>query len=528
MGDAVIEAESVWQLVERRAEATPDALFALDEQGRELSFESLRHEAERAAAGLFDLGVREGMPVSWMLPTRLSAFVLMTALARLGAVQNPLVPIYRRREVEFCLRQTGARWLLVPGVFRGFDFVALARQLAASFPDLETLEIEEELPRGDVSALPPPPQAVPGATSPTRWIFYTSGTTADPKGARHTDHSILISSRGMVEAIDLRPDHRTGVVFPVTHLGGANALVSTLRAGSTQLVVEGFDPATAIPFLAKHGVTHAGAGRVFYQAYLEAQRKAGRKPIFPKLRALYGGGAPTPHQLHLDVIREMGGLGILSTWGMTECPIVSMTRWDDPLEKRVSTEGRPTHAATRIRVARPDGSQAAPGETGELLVHAPQLLQGFVDTQLDAGCFDDDGFFRTGDLGRVDAEGYVVITGRMKDVIIRKGENISAPEIEELLIVHPKVADVSVIGLPDPERGERCCAVVRDADPTDPLGFDEMVAFLEARQLMRQKIPEQLEHLSEFPQTPSGKVVKARLRERFARVTPSPSEVEPG
>jgi non-ribosomal peptide synthetase component E (peptide arylation enzyme) len=166
-------------------------------------------------------------------------------------------------------------------------------------------------------------------------------------------------------------------------------------------------------------------------------------------------------------------------------------------------------------VVRPDGSRAASGEEGELRVKAPQLLQGFVDARLDEEAFDEEGFFRTGDLGRLDAEGYVVVTGRMKDVIIRKGENISAPEIEALLAAHAKVAEVSVIGLPDEERGERCCAVVRDADPANPLGFDEMVAYLESRRLMRQKIPEQLEHLAELPRNPSGKVVKARLKALF-------------
>ena len=137
----MIEADTLWQLVQRRAEATPDALFALDEEERELSFDALRQQAECTAAGLLALGVREGTPVSWILPTRLSAFVLMAALARLGAVQNPLVPIYRRREIEFCLRQTAARWLLVPGVFRGFDFGELARDLAVEFPDYEFIAI---------------------------------------------------------------------------------------------------------------------------------------------------------------------------------------------------------------------------------------------------------------------------------------------------------------------------------------------------------------------------------------------------
>jgi acyl-CoA synthetase (AMP-forming)/AMP-acid ligase II len=512
----MIEATTLWQLVERRAEATPDAIFALDEQERTISFEGLRAEAERVAAGLFERGVREDQIVAWILPPRISAFVLMCALSRLGVIQNPLVPIYREREVDFCLRQTGARWLLTPGPFRGFDFDALARELSPRFPDLETISIADALPVGDPAQLPPPPPTDLGEDEPTRWIFYTSGTTSDPKGARHGDRSVLLSSRGLAEAIDLGPDARTGVVFPITHLGGANALVSTLYAGSMQLVAEIFDPPKTIPFLARHGVTHAGAGPAFFQAYVEYQRRAGPDPIFPELRWIYGGGAPTLRPLRVDAPRELGARGTLTTWGMTECPLISMLRHDDPEEKKRTTEGRPTQPETRFRVLRPDGSEAPPGEQGELRVRAPQLLQGFVDERLDVEAFDEQGFFRTGDIGCVDADGYVSLTGRMKDVIIRKGENISAPEIEGLLVEHPKVAEVAVIGLPDEERGERCCAVVRDTDPADPLGFDEMVAFLDERRLMRQKIPEQLEHLQDLPLNPSGKVVKGKLRERFS------------
>ncbi len=516
----MIEAATLWQLVERRAEETPDGIFGIDESGREQSFAQLRDEADRVAAGLHDRGVREGDPVSWVLPTRLSAFVLMIALARLGAVQNPLVPIYRRREVAFCLKQTRARWFVVPGVLRGFDFGALARELEQeSSGRFETIEIEDGLPSADPALLPPVREtaaAVDPSERPVRWIFYTSGTTSDPKGARHTDASVLLSSRGLAEALGLAPGARTGVVFPVTHLGGANALVSTLIAGSTQLIVEQFDPTTSIPFLARHGVTHAGAGPVFYQGYLEAQRAASSSPIFEELRALYGGGAPTPSGMHAQVRRELGGLGILSTYGMTECPVITMARWDDPEEKRSTTEGRPTHPSTRIRIVDRAGRPVSTGGEGEVMVDAPQLLRGYVDEKLNETAFDADGFFRTGDLGRLDAEGYLALTGRIKDVIIRKGENISAPEIEAALVAHERVAEVAVIGLPDSERGERVCAVVRVIEGAELLGFEEMVAFLTDRGLMRQKHPEQLEHLDEMPHNASGKIVKEKLRERFA------------
>jgi acyl-CoA synthetase (AMP-forming)/AMP-acid ligase II len=511
----VIIANGFWQLVERRAEATPNALFAVDEEDRTLSFAAYRDAAERAAAGLALDGVGEGTSVSWMLPTWLEAMVLAAALSRLSAVQNPILPIYRHREVGFAVRQTGARLLCVPPIWRGFDYPAMARELAAGVEGLDVLVVDRALPEGDPSALPPP-STIPKGEAPVRWLFYTSGTTADPKGARHTDLTLMATFGGMTRLLDLQPDDRHALVFPLTHVGGIGWLMAGLMAGCAHIAAAAFDVATTIPLLVRHGVTQAGAGTVFHQAYLAAQRERPERPLFPRVRCFPGGGAPKPPQLHYDLKNEIGGVGIVSGYGMTECPIISMNSIRDPDDKLARTEGRPNPPGAEIAIERPDGIPAGPGEEGEIRVRAPQLCKGYVDATLDREAFDADGFFRTGDLGRLDADGYLEITGRLKDVIIRKGENISAGEVEGLLYSHPKVADVAVIGLPDPVLGERCCAVVAPAHTDDPLGFDEMLHFLEDQGLMRQKIPEQLESIEEVPRNASGKILKQDLRRRFS------------
>jgi acyl-CoA synthetase (AMP-forming)/AMP-acid ligase II len=319
----------------------------------------------------------------------------------------------------------------------------------------------------------------------------------------------------MARAFDLKPDDRVALVFPVTHVGGIIWLMAGLASGASHIVVEAFDPQTSIDVLARNGVTQAAAGTVFHQAYLAAQRARGGPPLFPSVRAFNGGGAPKPAQLHYDLKKEMGGVGIVSGYGLTECPIISMNTTRNPDEKLAHTEGRANPPSASIRIVRHDGSEAQPGEEGEIRVHGPQLCKGHVDSSLDADAFDERGFLRTGDLGTLDAEGYLGITGRLKDIIIRKGENISTKEPEDLLYAHPKVADVAVIGLPDPALGERCCAVVVCEQPDEVLGFDEMVSFLKDRGLMVQKIPEQLEILGELPRNPSGKILKGKLRERF-------------
>ena len=511
----MIEADGFWALVERRAAATPEALFAVDEEDRRLSFADYRDAAERAAAGLMLHGVGEGTSVSWLLPTWLEAMVLAAALSRLSAVQNPLLPICREREVGFAVRQTGARLLCVPPLWRGFDHPAMARELAAGVEGLEVLVVDRRLPEADPATLPPPP-ADPEGDAPVRWLFYTSGTTAEPKGARHTDLTLMATFGGMTRLLDLQPDDRHALVFPLTHVGGIGWLMAGLMAGCAHIAAAAFDPVTTVPLLVRHGVTQAGAGTVFHQAYLAAQRERPERPLFPRVRAFPGGGAPKPSQLHYELENEIGGVGIVSGYGMTECPIISMNSIRDPDEKLARTEGRPNPPGAEIAIARPDGSPAGPGEEGEIRVRAPQLCKGYVDASLDREAFGADGFFRTGDLGRLDADGYLEITGRLKDVIIRKGENISAGEVEDLLYSHPKVADVAVIGLPDPKLGERCCAVVAPVHTDDPLGLDEMLHFLEDRGLMRQKIPEQLECVVAVPRNASGKILKQELRERFS------------
>ncbi len=511
----MIEARGIWPLVEARAEKSPEALFAVDEDDRRLSFGQYHAAALRCAAGLFERGVREDTVVSWMLPTWLESMVLVAALSRLGALQNPILPLYRQREVAFITRQSGSRLLITPAHWRNFDYQAMAREIAAPQPGLELVVADRTLPEGDPKLLPPPTVPSRVDEAPARWLFYTSGTTADPKGALHSDETLLAAARALCGVLELKADDRIAMVFPFTHIGGIGWLLAGLLIGCGQIVVQAFDPKTSVAVLARHGVTQGTAGTTFHQAYLSAQRERGKQPLFPNIRAFPGGGAPKPPALHFDIKGELGGAGIVSGYGLTECPIAVMNSVHDPDEKLAHTEGRPT-PGMQIRVSRPDGSQAAPGEDGEICVRGPQLCLGYLDRSLDAAAFDAEGTFRTGDLGHLDDEGYLVVTGRLKDVIIRKGENISAKEVEDLLYEHPAVADVAVIGLPDSARGERCCAVVTCSDPAEPLRFEEMVAFLRDRELMTQKIPEQLELLGELPRNATGKVLKHELREKYA------------
>jgi acyl-CoA synthetase (AMP-forming)/AMP-acid ligase II len=377
--------------------------------------------------------------------------------------------------------------------------------------DATVLVTDPDLPDGDPATLGPPAS---GEDEPVRWIMYTSGTVADPKGARHTDASIGASNIGMQWSMRVTSDDRVAVVFPITHVGGLVWLFNTLETASLLLMVEIFSPATAIPFLAEQGVTCAGAGTAFHLAYLEAQRRQPGVPLFPNVRVFNGGGAPKPVTLHYEMLEEMDA-PVISGWGLTETPINTMVPLDAPDHKKAETEGQACPGVQLRAVSPDDEREVGRGEEGELRVKAKQVCLGYLDSSLDAAAFDADGWFRTGDLGVIDEDGYVTITGRLKDIIIRKGENISAKEVEDLLFQHPSVADVAVIGLPDATSDERVCAVVVLNDG-DALSFRDMNNFLTGQGLITRKLPEQLEFVDALPRNPTGKILKRELQDRFA------------
>ncbi len=514
-----VDGGSLWELVERRAAATPDALAAVDEDGRTLTWAEARAAAEVAAAGLARMGIGAGDVVSWQLPTWLEAKILVLALARLGAIQNPMLPIYREREVGFVTRQAGSKLLVVPSTWSGFDFEAMARgiaeQIGTEGGSMAVLVADKALPQGDPATLPPPPDP---SQDPVRWYFYTSGTTADPKGAQHTDRTILAGAVGMSERMEITDQDRNAVVFPFTHIGGIGWLFSALVYGFPTVYIERFDPPKTIALIQEHDVTMAGAGTPFHMAYLAAQRQlpAG-EDLFPSVRIYCGGGAPKPPQLFYDIKSEMSGgrsAGIVSGYGLTEAPILVMGSPSDSDEQLAHTEGKATTPTTQLRAVTLEGKEAGIGEEGEIRAKAPQMMKGYLDSSLDAEAFDEDGWFKTGDLGRIDADGMVTITGRVKDIIIRNMENVSAKEVEDVLFAHPGIADVAVIGVPDPKTGERVCAVVVAAEGAD-VTFDSMVAFCREQGLMTQKLPERLELVDALPRNPTGKVLKFELKARF-------------
>lgn len=515
-------AEGLWQertldaLLRDGACAWPSRVALVDGEHR-LTYGELAARVERAAAALHALGVRRGDVVSFQLPNWWEAAVVHHATLRLGAVSNAIVPIYRAREVRFIVRQARSRVLVVPGVFRGFDHAAMARALREELASLEHVV----LVRGDAgdgalgweaSLGAAPAAAVPSAAhvaSDPALLLYTSGTEADPKGVIHSHETALYESRSIAELYELTAADRVLMPSPVTHITGLiYGLQLPFLLGTRVVLQDVWDAGRALELIERERCTLVIGATPFLHGLCASPDLARRE--ISSLRVFGCGGADVPPELIRRASRTLG-IRASRLYGSTECPAVTGTALRAPEDRHAETDGAAIGGG-EARVVSERGTVLPPGARGLLQVRGPELCLGYLDPALNAAAFDADGWFATGDVATIDADGCVRIAGRAKDVIVRGGENISAKEVEDLLFEHPAVREVAVVGYPDEVLGERACAFVVGAGE---LTLGELVAFLRAREVANQKLPERLELVDALPKTSSGKVQKFRLRERL-------------
>jgi cyclohexanecarboxylate-CoA ligase len=393
--DDLANGDTLWALLQHRVRLSPDAPMWIDEHDRRLTFAEYFMWTERVAAGLYNLGIREGTAVSWQLPNKLETAVFSMALSRLGAVQNPIIALYREREVGALLRISEARWFATPGLWRGFDYAAMGEQLAAGLDHrCDVLDCSVSLPEGDPAVLP----SAPIDGNVVRWLYSTSGTTSLPKAVRHTDGTLIAGGFGMAAATDFTPAEVGCVPFPYAHIGGPDNLIMQLRIGFGALLLEAFVPDDAIAVMRRYGVTTLGGSTAHYQAFLQAQSRSPGEPILPSLRTLVGGGAPKPPELFWRAKQEIG-VEIRHGYGMTECPMIAVGAPGDTDEELANTDGRPV-LGCEIRILDGDDRLVASGVDGDIVVRGPMLMKGYTDASANAASFLSDGFFRTGDRGQ--------------------------------------------------------------------------------------------------------------------------------
>ncbi len=473
----------------------------------------IHEQGRRLAGSLHALGLKQGDVLAMQLPNSIENAALFQAAALLGCTLLPIVHIFGPAELLHILRDSGAKALVVPDRWRNIDYLERLERLPA-LPMLKHRIILGEtvpagclawdaLPVGDCRATAADPDA-------TALLLYTSGTTAAPKGVRHTSRTLLaelaaqdrgLSSAGAV----LAP-------WPSGHIAGSLAMLGHAVLGRPTAVLDSWDAAAAAEQVEAFGVDQT-SGTPFHLAGLLEAAQRNHRDLTSLKRFIVGATTVPPAVV---AAAEAAGIRCCRCYGSTEMPTFSQCEPDDPLDKRLNTDGH-LNPGCEARIVDDAGADLAAGAEGEIAVRGPERFAGYTDPALEAESFLPGGWFLTGDIGRIDADGFLAITDRKKDIIIRGGENISSREVEELLLQVAGVRDAAAIGWPDERLGERICAVLI-LEPGAKVSIDRVARAFAEMGVARQKAPERIEVVEEMPRTPTGKVQKADLRRMLLEI----------
>jgi cyclohexanecarboxylate-CoA ligase len=516
---------TITDYLDEAAEKNPDKVALVDSRGQ-CTYGELKRLVDRCALGFLELGIGPRDVVSFQIPNWIEWIIVHYAASRIGAVNNPLIPIYRDREVRFMVRMAESRLLVVPREFRGFDYAGMVQRLRPDLPALRhVLVIGGETPEGVSSweefiDTPWEERRDPGELADLRpdpnevtLLIFTSGTTGDPKGVLHTHNAMIAASEPWAERLGL--DSET-----VFHMGSTFGHLTGFLYGPrlpTQLGATGvhqdvWNAQRFVELIEEYRINVTSGATPFLHDMLNAPNLSAHD--VSSLTRFCCMGAPIPRAILREARGKLPGVAVLGGWGQSENALVTLSKPDDPEEKITGTDGYPW-PGMEIRVVDSDGKQLPPGQEGRLQVKGPFLFVGYANgLEMTRDSFDGE-WFKTGDLGIIDEDGYLSISGRTKDVIIRGGENIPVSYVEDALYEHPKIAAVALVGMPDPRLQERACAFVVLKEGEE-LTFPEMQQFLQEKGVAKPYWPERLEVVPELPRTPSGKIQKYRLRDEFA------------
>lgn len=497
-----------------------------DRSTRTLSYRELGDAAARVATGLDALGIGRGDVVSFQLPNWWQFIAVHLACVRIGATSNPLMPIFRQRELSFMLRHAESRVLIAPARFRGFDHGALALQLGRELPRLEHVlllggEGEASFETRLLGVAPDARFTRGAALQPNdvMQLLYTSGTTGESKGALHTSNTLIGTVHEFARRMQLGSGDVVFMPSPLAHqLGFCYGMMMPLLLGVPVVLTDVWNPAHAVELIAAHRATYTFAATPFLAdlANLPGMAPARVAP----LRLFMSSGAPIPPAI-VQAARERLGVTVSACWGMTECASVTMTPPSG--YKVLESDGTPL-TGEEVRIVDENGNEVPRGTPGTLKMRGAALFVGYLKRP-EYYHVDAEGWFDTGDLARMDDEGYIRICGRNKDVVIRGGENIPVIEIESAIYRMPEVAEVAIVAMPDPRLVERaCCFVVPRIGAS--LTLTRVQQHLAAEGISKHFWPERIESVPEMPRTPTGKIQKFVLRERAKQLVQPHKEEE--
>ncbi|MDQ0418064.1 2,3-dihydroxybenzoate-AMP ligase [Croceifilum oryzae] len=481
----------------------------------EISYLELDHRADQLASGLQQMGIQKGNRVVVQLPNTIEFFEVCFALFRLGAVPVLALPTHRYSEISYFCGFTEAVAYIIPGSGAGFDYASLATKVQEEAASLKHVFVTGEGNGSGFTSLadlydPSPMVEVQISGEDVALFQLSGGSTGLPKFIPRTHNDYIYSLRMSNEVCQMNVDSVYLAVLPVAHNFPLSSpgVLGTLYAGGRVVLSSGSSPDEAFPLIEKEQVTITAMVPPIALIWLEGVKT--RTFDFSSLKVMQVGGAKFSTEMAKRV-KPAFGCTLQQVFGMAE-GLVNYTRLDDPDHLIHETQGRPMSSFDELRIVDEEDQEVPQGEAGELLTRGPYTIRGYYKAEEhNARSFTADGFYRTGDIVRLSKEGYIIVEGRNKDQINRGGEKIAAEEVENHLLAHPDLLDVSIVSMPDSFLGERSCAfmIVRENRPAP----SEIRRFLQDRGLAAYKIPDRIEYIDQFPKTPLGKVSKKMLRQ---------------
>jgi cyclohexanecarboxylate-CoA ligase len=511
--------------------ACPDAIAIVDyrtESGEKilLTYRQLAERSERVAVALAHYGIEKQDIVSFQLPNWWEFVVINLACLRIGAVSNPLMPIFREHELSYMVDFAESKILIIPKEFRGFDHEEMIAGMRNKLPQLEHVfvvggDAENSFDRAllnhnlttDSAALFKTRQLAPNDVV---LMLYTSGTTGMPKGVMHSANTFLFSVDKMIERCELSQEDDVFMGSPLAHLTGfMYGMWMPMVLKTKMIFLDVWDVGLGWQLMAEENASFAMGATPFLADLSNSNQRENYNS--ERFRMFVCGGAPIPSALAEKATAALS-IKLMAVWGMSECGVVTTTKLTDPPEKIFGSDGVVVPAC-EVKIVDEQGQVVVQGEEGRLFEKSPSTFVGYLKRP-EAYDVDENDFFDTGDLARMDADGYIRITGRSKDIIIRGGENIPVVEVENLLYKHPDIIDCAVVAMPDERLGELgCCFVTLNEGVS--FSLKDMIDYLLENQLAKNYLPEHLEIINDMPRTASGKIQKFQLREMAKNINRS-------
>ena len=500
--------------------SSPEKLAVVDAQGSQFTYAELDEAAGKLANFLIKIGVEPGDFVSTQLPGWSEFTVIYVACLKTGAVLNPILPNLREKELTYILNKCESKILFIPSQFKHYDYTSMLPSITQNVKSLkkvvkvekETLAYDEWTLNRILDEYSPLSEHVQHSADDLAAVLFTSGTEGHPKGVMLTHNNIIASEKAYAATFNLTYQDVILMPAPIAHATGFHHGVTTaFLLGAKCVLQDIFKPEISLELIEREKCTCGNGVTPFIYDLIQTINCKSRQYDISSLRFFLCGGSPVPRHMVKQAMEK--GFKVFGVYGSTESVPHVAARLDDPLEKIINTDGKPLDGV-EIKIVDELRQPVSIGIEGEEASRGPNVFVGYLrEPELTDRVLDDDGWYYSGDLCTMDDDGFIRITGRKKDIIIRGGENISSTEVENILLQHPDIREAAVVGMPDKRLGERSCAYIVLQHPNKNLTLEDIKAFFVKMNVAKYKFPERIEICTSLPRTPSCKVKKYILRE---------------